>query len=348
MKARSFFKGLTIGLTIALLAVAATAGAQQVTKRWRGHHVFDKLTVIGGAWSYANVDAGSSGSAGTVDIFPATASKGKIAIIAADNTSDDTTTITNAAQGGAYTYTIPNAGEAASFVMTEGTQTINDVKTFGSIPVFPSGGITLNTTTITATEAAYLDGLTLGTLAASKVLTLDSGEDATWPATGILTYGGSQITATGTELSYTDVTTAGTAQASKAAVLDASKGISALGIVQVANLRLVNGTTLTAADPNPSRATLRAAGFFLVDTTGNAVDLDFSDDADLEAADLGTQWEFVVSAGGTNALTVTNGASGVVVTTLNTLGTTCEDVADSIICTAFALEAVRCLTVCAD
>lgn len=116
----------------------------------------------------------------------------------------------------------------------------------------------------------------------------------------------------------------------------------------VGRLSRVLGTTYTAADPNPSRAALRANQVFLVDTTANAVDLDFSNDVDLEAIDLGTQWTFVVSAGGTNALTITNGASGVAVTTLNSLGTTCEDVGDHLICTAFALEKVVCASVCAD
>jgi len=121
------------------------------------------------------------------------------------------------------------------------------------------------------------------------------------------------------------------------------------GIATMANYRVTNGATFTTADPNPTRATLRAAGYFKVDTTANAVDLDFSNDADLEAADLGTTWRFVLAPGhATQALTVTNGGSGVVVTTLNTLGTTCEDTADIITCTAVALEAVTCVTVCAD
>ena len=85
-----------------------------------------------------NVDAGASGTVGTVDIFPTTASKGKIQITAADSAGDTTTTITNASQSGARTYTIPDAGESASFVMTEGTQTINDAKTFGGAVTFSS------------------------------------------------------------------------------------------------------------------------------------------------------------------------------------------------------------------
>lgn len=80
-----------------------------------------------------NLDAGLSGTAGTVDIFPSTAAKGKIALTAADSAGDTTTTIVNASQAAARTYTIPDAGAAASFVMTEGAQTINGVKTLGSI-----------------------------------------------------------------------------------------------------------------------------------------------------------------------------------------------------------------------
>lgn len=44
-------------------------------------------------------------------------------------------------------------------------------------------------TTATSTELNYLDITTLGTGAASKAVVLDSGEDYTWPATGVLTYG---------------------------------------------------------------------------------------------------------------------------------------------------------------
>lgn len=79
-----------------------------------------------------NLDAGASGTAGTLDVFPATAAKGKIQVAAADSAGDTTTTITNASQAGARTYTIPDAGASASFVMTEGAQTVNGAKTFGS------------------------------------------------------------------------------------------------------------------------------------------------------------------------------------------------------------------------
>ena len=77
-----------------------------------------------------NLDAGASGTAGTVDIFPATAAKGKTSITSADNTGDTTTTITVAAQAGAVTYTVPDAGTSASFVMTAGAQTIAGAKSY--------------------------------------------------------------------------------------------------------------------------------------------------------------------------------------------------------------------------
>ena len=75
-----------------------------------------------------NLDAGASGTAGSVDVFPATAAKGKLAITAADNTGDTTTALTVAAQAGAVTYTIPDAGASASFVMTAGAQTVAGAK----------------------------------------------------------------------------------------------------------------------------------------------------------------------------------------------------------------------------
>lgn len=121
-----------------------------------------------------NLDSGASGTAGTVDVFPATASKGKIAITAADNAGDTTTTIVNAEQAGARTYTIPDAGASASFVMTEGAQTINGVKTFGGIPVFPTGGITAGATTVTETELGALDGVVVANSVASKAALVDS------------------------------------------------------------------------------------------------------------------------------------------------------------------------------
>lgn len=60
--------------------------------------------------------------------------------------------------------------------------------------------------TATGVELNYSDLATLGTGAASKAVVLDTGEDYTWPATGILTFGvlkdpaGTTLTATTAEI----------------------------------------------------------------------------------------------------------------------------------------------------
>ncbi len=81
-----------------------------------------------------NIDAGASGTAGSVDIFPTTASKGKTKLTATANSGDTTTTITTAAMAGTRTLTVPDPLQtAASFVLTEGDQTLNGVKTIPAI-----------------------------------------------------------------------------------------------------------------------------------------------------------------------------------------------------------------------
>lgn len=94
-----------------------------------------------------NIDAGASGTAGTVDVFPATAAKGKLQITCADQTGDTTVTLTTAAMAAARTITIPDPGAAASFVMTEGAQTVVGIKTFSS-DVVMSAALDHNGTTI--------------------------------------------------------------------------------------------------------------------------------------------------------------------------------------------------------
>ncbi len=74
--------------------------------------------LVGEDVGFKNIDAGKSGQVGTVDLFPPTASKGKVQHKAADSAGNTTTTITNASQAAARTYTIPDAGASADFVMT--------------------------------------------------------------------------------------------------------------------------------------------------------------------------------------------------------------------------------------
>jgi len=101
-----------------------------------------------------NLDAGISGTAGSVDVFPTTAATGKLTLVAASNAGDTTTTITNASQAGAVTYTIPDAGAAASFVLSTGTSTA---------------------TTATSTELNLVAGATSTPTASKAVIATASG-----------------------------------------------------------------------------------------------------------------------------------------------------------------------------
>lgn len=86
---------------------------------------------------------------------PTTAS-GQLELKAANSAGNTVTTITNASQAAARTYTIPDAGASAEFVMNAGTQSIAGLKTFTD-PITQNDtsnqivlGVT-NTTTISAT-----------------------------------------------------------------------------------------------------------------------------------------------------------------------------------------------------
>lgn len=93
--------------------------------------IHEDYTFSPDAFSFVDLDLGSSGAVGSLDLFPATASKGKLHLVATDNTNNDTITITNAAFGQASTITLPDPGNAtASIVLTKGTQTLSGTTTF--------------------------------------------------------------------------------------------------------------------------------------------------------------------------------------------------------------------------
>jgi hypothetical protein len=64
-----------------------------------------------------NFDAGASAVAGTVDVFPTTAAKGKVSISKTDNDTDSTTSIVVGAQAAARTYTVPDALGNTQFLL---------------------------------------------------------------------------------------------------------------------------------------------------------------------------------------------------------------------------------------
>lgn len=117
-----------------------------------------------------NLDAGASGTAGSVDVFPSTASKGKLAITCTDQAGNTTVSLTAGAMAAARTITIPDPGDAASVLMTTGTATA---------------------TSATTAEISTLAGVTAGAVTASKALVVGSSKELS--AIGKLTFG----TATG-------------------------------------------------------------------------------------------------------------------------------------------------------
>ena len=134
-----------------------------------------------------NFDAGASGTAGTVDIFPTTAAKGKVALSAADSAGNTTTSIVNASQSGARTYTIPDAGASTSFLMAVGGQSpvftnidAGASGTAGTVDVFPTtaskGKLAISCTDQTGDTTA---ALVMGAQAAARTYTVpDAGVSA--------------------------------------------------------------------------------------------------------------------------------------------------------------------------
>lgn len=77
----------------------------------------------------------------TFTLMAPTTNTGALVLKAVASAGNFNTQIQNASQAAARVYTIPDAGANASFVQTEGAQTINGIKTFGSGIVLPAGAV---------------------------------------------------------------------------------------------------------------------------------------------------------------------------------------------------------------
>jgi len=151
-----------------------------------------------------NLDAGASGSVGSVDIFPSTESKGKVSLTCADQAGDTTVSIVVAEMAAARTINLPDPG-ATSYLMQSTAQ-------------------------ITLAEADVLDDAVAGTQVASKAVVADANVNIGVVKATELHVGATglevEVTATPAELNACDITAAGTVEASKAVVVDASKDVS--------------------------------------------------------------------------------------------------------------------------
>jgi hypothetical protein len=112
-------------------------------------------------------------------------------------------------------------------------------------------GLTVGSAVLSEAELEVLDGVTAGTVAASKVVVADANKDASGfrnvTGTGAITAGTSFIIGAAdlneADMEKLDGITNGTAAASKAVVLDASKDISGLNDVAAAGLTLSDLTS---------------------------------------------------------------------------------------------------------
>jgi hypothetical protein len=144
----------------------------------------DAATAINGG----NIQAGLSGTAGYFASFPATAARGSLRLVAANNTGDTVTQITNAAMGQATVLTVPDpAAATANFLLDAGTANILAMQEFVSInEVLSFGTGTWTTTRIaqgnyvkrhTAADETSIIGIDITPMirvAASKGFRLDS------------------------------------------------------------------------------------------------------------------------------------------------------------------------------
>lgn len=105
------------------------------------------VTVTGGA---GNLTAGKSGTPGYLRLFPTTAAKGSLKILAAEQAGDTICTITNASQSAARIYTVPDAGADCNFVMTTGSPTITGTISATGFTGPLTGAVTGNASTATA------------------------------------------------------------------------------------------------------------------------------------------------------------------------------------------------------
>ena len=133
-------------------------------------------------------------------------------------------------------------GEGAWFIPTSATQWYCSDKAGATTTVGEEN--ILDGVTSTAAELNYLDLTTLGTGAASKAVVLDAGDDYTWPATGVLTYG---------VLKDPAATTLGATAAELNAWCDQSAGLQA-----------VTGAVAITADGSKTKASIDSGGAYAI------------------------------------------------------------------------------------
>lgn len=189
----------------------------------------------------SNVDA-------SLTLVAPTTNTGGLQLLAAASAGNTLTTITNASQAAARTYTIVDAGASANFVMSEGTATINGAKTFGS--VIASAGVTASGTTATA---GYIYTGTLVNTVGATPQTLDT-------LVGTALFNAIADTAAGTDVAATQVINNSLVTANTRAIVSVfSQTVAANSCMVVKNVTMGAGT-ITVTLHNAGSATSGAGG----------------------------------------------------------------------------------------
>lgn len=108
-----YVDGVTAGTVLASKAVVVDSNKDAASMR--------NLTLT-------NLDAGASGTAGSVDVFPTTASKGKLAITCTDQTGNTTVSLVVGAMAAARTITLDDPLGTASLVTSIGIGGVQTAK----------------------------------------------------------------------------------------------------------------------------------------------------------------------------------------------------------------------------
>ncbi len=141
---------------------------------------------------------GKSGRAGSITLYPATASKGHITIAPVNQAGDTEILISNAAMTAARAITIPDAGTTNSnFVLSEGTATINGAKTFADLRGTFGDDIAAGSHKITGLSAGAANGdsIRYEQIFGFRILQIVSATDGTGHASSSGTFADTSLTA---------------------------------------------------------------------------------------------------------------------------------------------------------
>jgi len=147
----------------------ATGAIAQVTSGTSGNlTVGGDLVVSGG-----DIDAGASGAAGSVDIFPSTASKGKLSFTCTDQTGDTTVTVNAAAMAAARSISLPDPLAAADILLGKQAAVARTATADGLTTGTIADGGRLQHVTVTSANADHI--IVLPTPTPGTIVVLHNG-----------------------------------------------------------------------------------------------------------------------------------------------------------------------------